>query len=828
MGVKFLDDQAAPSPKLRFMDDEPAAPASSSAVDQLTAITQQGEAQRRAGLSQEQRLAEDEARKTSRRVEPISPLQAGLQAAAAVPVLGAGARLAQLGLRAYPKVAPYAGRLAEMLLPRTGKELAGRGALAAGGGAAAQAVSNVLPEDTSPLARQGVELATGMAVEGAAGATRSAARALRPILPGGAGRAGERVVRQLQPEVIESIPASQESKRQILRSLQERLRGKPVGEEVDVGDVARLLGVDAAATRRRGETLGQQLAAGTERRLAAISQPRTATEVGEEARTLATSRLQSLRDARQAATDVNKSEAFQMARSQEVAGRRVNETNAFRQAEADLKAMKIDPETKLPLTTGATGGQIDEVRRELTGVILDPLTGETKKVGVSFQKLEDLRRRLGDRASGLPETGFDAIGQQMAGRLKTMVENVMKEFTGGKLDVETGLVKGGSFEKYLKDYAEASKPINQFATTVGQKLTATLEQPRGVFATDPMALPKSIFSSPRNVDDFIELTGGDKAAVERLARNYVSEQLVGKSPKQINDFLNTNRNWLAKFPVLRDDFATFAKKAEQEARLQPRIAARTEARAGRFELGRDPAEQARRFKDLVIGTGRPEDIAAAGRVLGQTEQGRQAFRGAMQEVLGTTAPGSLERQFRDRIRPAMKASGLYTDDQLKVADDAVADIVKVQLAVQQAMSRASQIPGAESDASRLTRLINEEVAQMKKGGVMLGGITATLLGGLRYLDLPAPSMQQLGLGGGAAALLFKDSYLQYNNRIREAVDKIVTDPARLEQILKAPPQQRDGVVGALLRQAIGTTFGVQTPEVIEDAAGQGVQSEVNQ
>ena len=66
------------------------------------------------------------------------------------------------------------------------------------------------------------------------------------------------------------------------------------------------------------------------------------------------------------------------------------------------------------------------------------------------------------------------------------------------------------------------------------------------------------------------------------------------------------------------------------------------------------------------------------------------------------------------------------------------------------------------------------------------------------------------------------------NRIREAVDKIVTDPAKLEQILKAPPQQRDGVVGALLRQAIGTTFGVQTPEVIEDAAGQGVQSEVNQ
>ena len=783
---------------------EPAEP--SSAVDQLAEIT-------RAGIPEDVRRGAA-ATPPERRVQPQSVLEAALQSAAAVPVLGGGARLAQLGLRAYPKVAPYAGRLSEMLLPRTGKELVGRGALAAGGGAAAQAVSNVLPEDTSPGARFAAEMTAATAVEGGAGALRSAGRAFRPILPGGPMRAGERVVRQLEPEVIESIPASEESKKQILRSMQERLRGeKGVGQELDVGDVARLLGVDAAATRRRGEQLAGQLAAGTERRLAAISQPRTATEVGEEARILATSRLQSLRDARQAATDVNKSEAFQMARSQEVAGRRVNETNAFRQAEADLKAMKIDPETKLPLTTGATGGQIDEVRRELTGVILDPLTGETKKVGVSFQKLEDLRRRLGDRSSGLPETGFDAIGQQMAGRLKTMVENVMKEFTGGKLNLETGKIEGGSFEKYLSDYAKASEPINKYATTVGQKLTATLEQPRGAFQTDPMALPKSIFSSPRNVDDFIELTGGDKAAVERLARNYVSEQLVGKSPKQINDFLNTNRNWLAKFPVLRDDFATFAKKAEQEARLQPRIAARTEARAGRFELGRDPAEQAGRFRDLVTGTGRLEDVAAAGRVLGQSEQGRQAFRSAMQEVLGTTAPGSLERQFRDRIRPAMRASGIYTDEQLKFADDAVADIVKVQLAVQQAMSRASQIPGAESDESRLTRLINEEVSKVKKGGVMATVITGALLKAADTLGLPTPSAGYFVGGAGVGAALFKDSYLQYNNRIREAVNSIVIDPVKLQQVLDAPAAQRDTVVGRLIRQAIGVTAGVETPEV---------------
>lgn len=797
----------------RFVPD--AEPVTPSAEERVGAITERGEAQRRAGLTQEQRLAEDQAAATRPKVEPISPLQTAMQSAAAVPVLGAGARLAQLATRGS-RVSPYAGRLSELLLPRTGRQLVERGSLAALGGAGAQAVSNLLPEDTSPLARQAVEFGTGMAIEGAAGGLKQAGKALRPILPGGVQRAGERVVRQLQPEVIETLPEARASKSQILRAMQESLRGKRKGEEIDVSDVARLLGVEAAATRERGTQLGKQLAAGTERRLADISRPRTATEVGEEARTLATSRLEALKKARQDATDINKSEAFKTARSQEVAGRRVNDTNAFKQAEAELKAMKVDPETKLPLTTSATGGQIDEVRRELTGIIFDPLTGETKKIGVSFQKLEDLRRRLGDRASGLPETGFDAIGQQTAGRLKTMVENVMKEFTGGKLDAETGLVKGGLFEKYIKDYADASKPINQFATTVGQKLTATLDQPRGVFATDPMALPKSIFSSPTNVDNFIELVGGDKAAVERLARNYVSEQLAGKSSAQINNFLNTNRNWLAKFPVLRDDFASYAKKAEQQARVIPKLEKRTEARASRFELGKGTAEQADKFKGLIK-SGKLDDVVAAGRVLNQSAEGREAFRKGIQEVLGTEDVGKLESLFRDRIRPAMQASNIYTPEQLKTVEDSIKDIVAVQLRLERAMSRAPTIAGAETDATELTRLIREEVADMKKGGAALGLMTGGILAVLNRLDIPTPSLGQLGAGGAIGGVLFRDAYMQYNDRIRKAVSDIVTDPVKLDMVLKAPPQSRDGVVAAMIRQGIATGM-AEAPERVEEDA----------
>ena len=109
-----------------------------------------------------------------RRVQPISPVQGALQAMSAIPILGGGARLAQLGLRAYPRLAPYATRAAEVLIPKTGKELVGRAALTGAGGAAAQAVSNVLPEDTAPYKRELAEMGTAMAVEGVGGAARTA------------------------------------------------------------------------------------------------------------------------------------------------------------------------------------------------------------------------------------------------------------------------------------------------------------------------------------------------------------------------------------------------------------------------------------------------------------------------------------------------------------------------------------------------------------------------------------------------------------------------------------------------------------------------------
>lgn len=749
--------------------------------------------------------------------EKPSVFESALQSAGAVPVLGGAARAAQLATKGG-RLAPYAARAAELFIPKTGAELLLRGGGAAAGGAAAQAVSNVLPEDTSRLGRMGAEFAAGMAAELPFGAARQIGRALRPLMPGGVERAAERVTRRLEPEAITALPEAAEKRTSVMRQMQERLRGAPSAEPVDVTEISRILGTEARGIRAGGKELGERLAQASEQRLANISAPRSETEIGEEARQLINSRLDELKAARQAAVKTNKDAAFNMAREAEVAGSRINNTESFKDAEMALKAMKVDPQTKLPIATGDLSGAIDKVRRELTGIIFDPTTGETKKIGVSFQKLENLRRELGDAAGGVPAEGYAALGQQQAGRLKTLVENVMKEFTGGTFDAETRTVTGGAFEKYLRDYQKASEPINRFSTDFGQKILGKQRIETGEFKTDPLAVPKAIFSSPKTVRDFIELTGLERTKTEILARNYMSQQLLGKSPAQIDAFIRANQGWLSEFPALKSNFSQYAKKLAQEQSLQGRVAARTEERAGRFELGRGQQEQADAFKALVK-TGGSQAMEAAGRTLGKTPEGKQVFQQGIRDIIGTEPVGGIERTYRDKIQPAMKASGLYTPDEQKFIDDAVRQITAVQEGVMRAVSRASQIPGAESSERELTRLISEEVGKMKIGGAVTGGMLAALGGGAKMAGVDFPDLGGVGgaLGGVAAGALASERYRMYSQNIRKAVSDIVTDPQKLKQVMSKPVQEQERMIAKMIRQAVGTQLGVETPERTENA-----------
>lgn len=755
------------------------------------------------GPSPEESAAARSAAERFGRVESPSMLESGLQAMGAVPVLGGTAKAFELASRGT-RLAPYATRAAEMFIPRTGGELTRQGALSFLGGAAAQGASNLLPEDASPLTRFGAETAAGLITEGVAGSLRAGARGLRPITPGGTQRAGERVVRQMTPEQVAALPQTVESKLALVRAAQERLRGKPYDQPLDATEVARLLNIESVAGRRRGEALATRLMTDAEQRLAAISQPRTMEAVGAEARDIVSKRLERLKQEREVITNVNKKDMMDEARRKELAGDGVENTQAFKNAEAQLKAFEVDPATGRKLLTGDTKSQFDRVKRELTGIEQDQF-GNTSRVKVGFERLERLRRELGDRASGLPVEGYSAISQNDAKNLKKLVEGVMSEFTGKK------------FDKYLKDYERFSQPINRFASEVGVALTAPSAAVRGEFATQTSLLPDKIFSTPENVDSFLKLMGGNVTQVQTLARNYASAQLQGKTPAQINSWLKTNSEWLSRFPQLKKDFADFARKQEQTTRVTKQTEKLTEQRAKMFEMGGTQTQQAESFKNLMMGTGSSRDVASAAKVLGRTPEGAEAFKSSVRDLIGTLPPGSIERSYRDRIKPSMQASGLYTPDELRFVDDAIADIVSIQTAISRASQNIGRTPGTESSAQELTRLIQNEMSQVKKGGAIAGLYTAGLTALSARFGLPVEvggTTAAVGAMGGAFAI---DRYRQYTANIRAAVSDIVTDPVKLKEVLKSPPDKRQGVLARMIRQTVGTQLGVETPERTENA-----------
>lgn len=740
----------------------------------------------------------------SQRIRTKSPFETGLEAIGAIPVLAGASRLFQLGT-AGGKLAPYGARFAETFIPRTGAELAKVTGLTAAGGAAGQAASNLLPADASPTTRFLVETGAGIGTEAGLRSLRTAMRGFRPVTPGGTERAAERVVRQMTPEQISTLPQTVESKTAMVRAAQERLRGKPIDQPLDAADVATLLGAESTAIRQRGGKLGEQLAAGTEQRLAAISQPRTMEAVGADARKLAADRLKTLRDQREAATKANKEDMLNEARTKELAGQGVEGTRAYGNLDQALAAFQRDPVTGRERITGATKAQFDEVRREALGVTYDPLTGQTAKAKVGFERLEQLRRRLGDRAAGLPETGFDAIGQQDAKDLKKLVENIMSEFTGKK------------FDKYRSDYEQLSQPINQFATTVGAALVAPSPAVRGEMVTQASALPKKIFSTPENIDNFTALVGGDKAAVEGLARNYASAELAEKSPQQIRTWLKTNNEWLSRFPQLKQDFTDYATKLEQTGRVTKKLEARTTERAEALNLGRTQTEQADNFKRLIMSPTNANELTAAARVLGKTPDGANAFKASVRDLIGTLPPGQIVTSYRDRIKPAMQASGLYRPDEIKFVDDAIADIANIQNAISRASQNIGRTPGVESSAQELTRLINNEMSQVKKGGAVAGLYAAGLAALGSRFGVPLEVGATTGAVGGFGAAMALDRYRNYVANIRAAVSDIVTDPVRLQQVLKTPPEKRQGVIASMIRQTIGTQIGAEAPERIENA-----------
>jgi hypothetical protein len=247
---------------------------------------------------------------------------------------------------------------------------------------------------------------------------------------------------------------------------------------------------------------------------------------------------------RAANAEANKAEAFGTALMKEKAGQSIKNTTAY------MSALKeIDNEIKNP-ETGFANVPISEVRNQLLKV----RSALEQDPPISFEGLENLRRFLRERADGLPAEGFDAIGQQQAGRLADAVERIQTEFSPG-------------MKEFLEKYRADSEPLRNFKVKLGKAIVGVEDFDMGQmehFKVNPSKIGDQVFTDRTNVNYFIEMLGGDKdakATAERFARRYVASKLAdSSSPEEVWKDVRKWKDWLPAFPGLRSEMATIIKQ----------------------------------------------------------------------------------------------------------------------------------------------------------------------------------------------------------------------------------------------------------------------------
>lgn len=566
---------------------------------------------------------------------------------------------------------------------------------------------------------------------------------------------------------------------------------------------ARIGRLRSVADRLRASIPGQQ--AGAAQQLGAVGQPAKPTDLGNQIRQQFMSKLNDLKAVREQNVEKFKTAAFSDAANKEAAGQRYMSTKAYGDAIQKISREIQNPDTKL---LNVPEG---EIRQSLVKVMDQLQSGQ-----MSFQGLETLRRSLRDRAFGLPAEGYDAIGQQQAGRLADYVEGIQKEFSPG-------------FEKYLKQYAEDSKPLNDFKNRLGKAIVGKEEFDMSMFKTDPAALGKQAFSTASTVDQLVKTVGPQQA--ERLARMFIADSLRGGSAKDVASTIKTNRDWLDQFPALSQQL----NQAAERLGIAERVISKREtlSKALRTELGGIPGKAqrlaARTEESAATAARRVEEEAArqaralektaegqAGKALAAGETQAGARVAGTEQQIGASAK-SVERQREALQKEAeQRAKGLVGEAETKAAP-LTAEAKKLR---EEAQNKANIILGKETDEKRVMNFLLGAKAQ--EWDVISPIIAATPGGRERLADAVAQTIAlraNSSLKGAITDMQLMSENLVRNNLMsRQDADKLIQ---KLQDVFVAPISdiQRSSLGQRLIRNAI---TGYVAP-----GAGRGVESIFN-
>lgn len=337
---------------------------------------------------------------------------------------------------------------------------------------------------------------------------------------------------------------------------------------------------------------------------------KTPTQIGNEVRNSVLPRLEQLKKIRASNAEKYKGEAFKKAEAFEKSGIYPKNTKSFKTAtDAIDKMIKDSPQLS------SLRAPLENIKRALNPVKILENGTQVSGPPITFEGLEKLRRFMRDRAGGLPAEGYDAMSQIEAGKIADMIENIQKDFSPG-------------ITKFLEQYKIDSKPINDFRTKVGRAIAEQEDFDMGRMVTDPADIASRIFKTERGVRDLEAILGSENfGKSETLARSYAGDKLRGATSGEVRNFVNkTARDWIDRFPKLKEELLSAAERMETSERIISKReklskTLRTEA------VGISPQELARKFREAVLEkaekriTGAaPAVTEQAGRIIKESEE----------------------------------------------------------------------------------------------------------------------------------------------------------------------------------------------------------------
>lgn len=443
-----------------------------------------------------------------------------------------------------------------------------------------------------------------------------------------------------------------------LNQLRDELRGGPKSD-ASLESVGLSMGQEADDVLRRSQNLTRSAETAAQNVSPVTQRPmRESADIGGELNAEINKKFAAELAARDRSYKANQAARDAVVGSKEKGGIFVNATPEYQALVEGLKA-ELQP------------GKHERGVREGLEKILNNLTNpETDVFGqakpITFQALDELRRKLGMAYRGKPAEGYEAIGEGMARKIYKDVSNIQEQFAG---PVQ---------RKMLDDYAARTEGMEVFHSLRGRKATALDRYDPTQFATDPSSLPSTYFKTRASVDALKELTG-NVTLVNRAAIDHAAKEIENLSGPQVRKWMQSNSEWLGEVPRVRALVDRYATRLEGAERGLENAKAFATAAAKDANLLRGGALPAQRAVDLIK-SGTPELWEKAGPAIANSPQAKQTLMNAARQVLADEATSAGVINFFNRnLRPALERSNVTNAAELDFIAQKLSQIKNLQL-----------------------------------------------------------------------------------------------------------------------------------------------------